>query len=204
MRSFGAFCFFLFSSTVVLPASLRSSAKTASAEAIGQKISIPGVPNAGKVTDHLYRGAQPRLSYLGALKKLGVTVIIDLRAEAPQAAREEQSLAESAGIRFFHIPIGGFSNPTNSDLIQFFQILSDSARQTVFVHCEFGRDRTGVMIAAYRIAFQKWSSDHALSEMNSFGFNRLWHPSMVSYVRNLPARLQSEPDLKKTVEPTPD
>ena len=96
------------------------------------------------------------------------------------------------------------SNPTNSDLIQFFQILRDSADQIVFVHCEFGRDRTGVMIAAYRIAFQKWSSDHALTEMDSFGFNRLWHPSMISYVRNLPTRLQSEPDLKKALEPTPE
>jgi protein tyrosine/serine phosphatase len=162
MRSFGALCFLLFSSTLVLPNSLRSSAKATSAEAIGQKISIPGVPNAGKVTDHLYRGAQPRLSDIGELKKFGVTVIIDLRAEAPHAAQEEQSLAESEGIRFFHIPIGRFSNPTNSDLIQFFQILHDSADQTVFVHCEFGRDRTGLMIAAYRIAFQKWSSDHAL------------------------------------------
>jgi tyrosine-protein phosphatase SIW14 len=203
MRFLYAFPLLLLSGFLIIPNSLRCSAKTDSAEAIGQKISIPGVHNAGKVTAHLYRGAQPSLNDLTELKKLGVTVIIDLRAEAPHTAQEEQSLAESAGIRFFHIPIGGFSTPTNSALIQYLRIFRDSPDQTIFVHCEFGRDRTGVMIAAYRIAFQKWSSDHALAEMNSFGFNRLWHPSMISYVRSLPARLRSEPDLRKAVE-TPE
>jgi tyrosine-protein phosphatase SIW14 len=200
MRSFYFASLLLLSRVSLFPLSVLSAVPADSSEAVAQKISIPGVPNAGKVTDHLYRGAQPSLNDLGELKKLGVTVIIDLRAESSHTAEEEQSRAESLGIRFFRIPIGGFSNPTNSALLQFFQILRDSPAQTIFVHCEFGKDRTGVMIAAYRIAFQKWSSDHALAEMNSFGFNRLWHPSMISYVRNLPTRLQSDPGLKKAVE----
>jgi tyrosine-protein phosphatase SIW14 len=200
MPSFCFSCLLILSSVLVLPNSLQSAGRTNSSEAIGEKISVPGVHNAGKVTEHLYRGAQPSLNDLNELKKLGVTVIIDLRAESPHIAEEEQSRSESAGIHFFRIPIGGFSTPTNSELIQFFQILRDSPDQTVFVHCEFGRDRTGVMVAAYRIAFQKWSSEHALTEMTSFGFNRLWHPSMITYVRNLPTRLLSEPDLRKAVE----
>ena len=201
MRSFLAIFVFLLSGTLLLPNSLRFSPETDSSEAIGQKISVPGVPNVGKVTDHLYRGAQPGLNNLSELKKLGVTMIIDLRAESSGTAQEEKSRAESLGIRFVRVPIGGFSTPTNPALVQFFQIVRDSPEQTIFVHCEFGRDRTGVMIAAYRIAFQKWSTDHALMEMNSFGFNHLWHPSMITYVRNLPTRLQSDPELKKAVEP---
>jgi tyrosine-protein phosphatase SIW14 len=200
MRYLYAFGFLLLSDLFLLPHWAHSSLITDPAEAIGQKISIPGVPNAGKVTDHLYRGAQPSLNDLSELKKLGVTVIIDLRAEASETALEEQSLAESAGMRFFHIPIGGFSTPTNSELIQYLKIFRDSADQTIFVHCEFGRDRTGVMIAAYRIAFEKWSSDHALAEMNWFGFNRLWHPSMASYIRSLPTRLETDPALRKALE----
>jgi protein tyrosine/serine phosphatase len=200
MRSFFAILALLLSGTLVLPHSLNSSAAADSSEAIGQKISIPGVHNAGKVTDHLYRGAQPSLNNLGELKKLGVTTIIDLREESSRTAIEEQERAESLGIKFFRIPIGGFSTPTNSELAQFFQILRDPPDQTIFVHCEFGKDRTGVMIAAYRIAFQKWSANHALKEMNSFGFNYLWHPSMIAYVRNLATRIESDRTLKKAVE----
>jgi tyrosine-protein phosphatase SIW14 len=164
------------------------------------KISIPGVHNAGKVNDHLYRGSQPSLDELSALKKLGVTTVIDLRAEFPQTAEQERKRVEALGMRFERIPIGGFSNPNDSDLLYFFQILRDSPAQTVFVHCEFGRDRTGVMIAAYRIAVEHWSSDQALSEMMQFGFNRTWHPSMISFIRELPMRLQSDGQLKKAVK----
>ncbi len=166
-----------------------------------QKISVPGVSNAGKVTEHLYRGAQPSLTELHQLKKLGITTIIDLRAESSHTADEEGRRADSLGIKFLRIPIGGFSNPTDAELAQFFQLLRDSSSQTIFVHCEFGRDRTGVMIAAYRIAFENWSPEQALSEMMDFGFNRLWHPSMITYVRNLPNRIQSVPGLQKVVKP---
>ncbi len=166
-----------------------------------QKISVPGVHNAGKVSEHLFRGSQPSLSELHQLKNLGITTIIDLRAEFPGLAESERKSAESLGIKFLRIPIGGFSNPTDSELAHFFQVLRDTPPQTIFVHCEFGKDRTGVMIAAYRIAFENWSSEQALSEMTDFGFNRLWHPSMITFVRNLPNRLQSNPELQKALKP---
>jgi tyrosine-protein phosphatase SIW14 len=164
-----------------------------------EKISIPSVHNAGKINEHLYRGSQPDLSELYQLKKLGVNIIIDLRAESPRTAEEERIRAEALGMRFHRIPIGGFSNPTTSDLVHFFQILRDSPDQSIFVHCEFGRDRTGVMIAAYRIAFEHWSSEQAISEMMRFGFNRPWHPSMLAFIRRLPIRLQSDAELIKAL-----
>jgi len=165
-----------------------------------KKISISSIRNAGKVTEYLYRGSQPGLNDLSELKKLGVTTMIDLRAESPHTAEQERIRAEAMGIHFLRIPMSGFSTPTNSDLVRFFQVLRDSPKQTVFVHCEFGQDRTGVMIATYRIAFENWPPDEALTEMMAFGFNRPWHPSMVAYVRGLPNRLQSDAELKKALK----
>jgi len=164
-----------------------------------KKISVPGIHNAGKINEHLYRGSQPKLAELSQLKKLGVTTIIDLRAESPQTAKEERLRAEALGMGFVRIPIGGFSSPTNADLLRFFQIIRDAPPPTVFVHCEYGKDRTGVMIAAYRIAFDHWPADQAISEMMQFGFNRAWHPSMITFIRNLPAQLQSDTALKKFI-----
>jgi tyrosine-protein phosphatase SIW14 len=168
---------------------------------IAQKISITGVRNAGKVNEHLYRGAQPHLTDLFELKKLGITTIIDLRAESSALADLERIRAELLGMRFLRIPIGGFSTPDNSDLAQFFRVLSDSPPQTIFIHCEFGEDRTGVMIASYRIVFEHWSADQALSEMIAFGFNRWAHRSMAVFIRKLPDRLKSDPDLRKALNP---
>src|SRR5271170_400988 len=74
-----------------------------------EKLRIPGVPNSGKINDHLYRGAQPRDPGLLALKKLGVTTIVDLRLEDPEKFGWEEKRAESLGMHFVHIPVPGWS-----------------------------------------------------------------------------------------------
>jgi protein tyrosine phosphatase (PTP) superfamily phosphohydrolase (DUF442 family) len=161
-----------------------------------QKISLDGINNAGKISDRLFRGAQPALSSLRQLKALGVTTIVDLRLESPQTREEERRLAESLNMRFVSIPVGGFSTPSSEQLAQFFSLLRETPPQSIFVHCEFGADRTGVFIAAYRIAFQHWTAEQAIAEMHAFGFRSFWHPGMTAFVRELPARLQSDATLK--------
>lgn len=174
------------------PAVPASSGASAAAE----KISVSGISNMGKVSDSLFRGAQPDLSSLDELKRLGITTIIDLRCEAHDSRDHERRRAEALGIHFVSIPLGGFSIPTDAQLAEFFALLRQTPARKIFVHCQFGADRTGVFIAAYRIAFQHWSSDDALSEMLRFGFHRHWHPAMLHYVRALPALLQSDSTLK--------
>jgi tyrosine-protein phosphatase SIW14 len=169
------------------PASMRS--------AYGEKLHIAGIPNTGKINDFLYRGAQPRAQGLPELKKLGITTIVDLRSEDPQKAEWERKQAESMGMRFVHIPIGGWDSPTNEQVAQFLSLFGKDPGQKIFVHCQFGEDRTGVFIATYRMAIEKLPPDQALKEMYSFGFNGLWHPAMKAFVRDFPARLNSAPAL---------
>ena len=194
--------FFLFSLAVLafVLAPLRFHAQAPAAApsppVIAEKIPLHGIHNAGKISDRLFRGAQPALSSLPQLRTLGITTIVDLRREAPQTRENERRLAESLGLRFVHIPVGGFSTPSSQQLAQFFSLLRETQPQTLFVHCEFGEDRTGVFIASYRIAVQHWSAEQALREMYAFGFNGSWHPSMITFVRGLPARLQSDATLK--------
>lgn len=161
----------------------------------GEKLRIAGVPNSGKINDHLYRGAQPRDPGLLELKKLGITTIVDLRGEDPQQFGWEEKRSESLGIRFIHIPVGGWSPPTTEQVAQFLSIFRDRPQEKVFVHCRFGDDRTGVFVASYRMAFEKLPPDQALKEMYYFGFNGVWHPSMSAFVRNFPSRLNTAPAL---------
>jgi protein tyrosine/serine phosphatase len=185
----------------VLPARLsaqkqvQTSIPSGMHSAYGEKLRIAGVPNSGKINDHLYRGAQPRDPGLLELKKLGITTIVDLRSEDPARISWEEKRAESLGIHFVHIPVSGWSPPTNEQVVQFLSIFRDSPQEKVFVHCLYGDDRTGVFVAVYRMALEKLPPEQALKEMYFFGFNGVWHPSMSAFVRDFPSRLNTAPAL---------
>jgi tyrosine-protein phosphatase SIW14 len=195
-----ALCALLASPAIVAAQAPASISTSFAASSYGEKLNFAGLPRFGRINDSLYRGAQPYAEGLQQLKKLGVTTIIDLRGEDPHKVDWERKQAETLGIRFIHLPVSGWSTPSDEQVAQFFSIFR-KANEKVFVHCRYGEDRTGVFIASYRIAFDHWSSDQALSEMLVFGFNRLWHPSMASYIRGLPQRLQSDPILKSSLGP---
>jgi protein tyrosine/serine phosphatase len=163
--------------------------------AYGERLSIAGVPNAGKVSEHLYRGAQPRDAGVQELKKIGITIIVDLRGEDPVIRAAEKKQAESLGMRFVSIPVGGWSPPTNDQVAQFLGLFGDNLKEKVFLHCHYGEDRTGVFVATYRIAHDRWPADQTINEMLAFGFRRLIHPAMMTYVRDFPALLTSAPAL---------
>jgi len=162
----------------------------------GRKLQIAGIPNAGQVSAHLYRGAQPEAGTLGKLKALGVTTIVDLRREGPDTRAREQSEAESLGLHFVSIPLGGFSTPTSDQVAQFLKLLAGNSSEIVFVHCHYGDDRTGVFVATYRIGIEKWPVARAMDEMNYFGFRAFWHPAMSAFVRGFPSLLASVPALQ--------
>jgi tyrosine-protein phosphatase SIW14 len=163
--------------------------------AYGQKLHITGIHNAGKITDSLYRGAQPKEAGLSELKILGISTIVDLRSENREKIAWERKRAEALGMRFVHIPVNGWSNPTEEQLVQFFSLFHDHPEEKIFMHCHFGEDRTGVFIAVYRMTFEKWSAEQAMKEMYFFGFHGFLHPAMKSFIRDFPERLNSAPAL---------
>jgi tyrosine-protein phosphatase SIW14 len=157
-----------------------------------EKLKLAGVPRAGKISDVLFRGAQPSPQGLAELKKLGITTIVDLRGNRGPVAAERREV-ESLGMRFIDIPVLGWSAPTNAQVAQFLKLFQDDPQQKVFVHCYYGEDRSGVMVAAYRIAQQNWTADQAIAEMYSFGFHYHLYPGMKSYVQEFPAKFAADP-----------
>jgi protein-tyrosine phosphatase len=163
--------------------------------AFAEKIHIEGVENAGKLNDHLYRGTQPNERGVEELKKLGVTTIVDLRGESRGTSERELQEAHSLGMQFVLIPGDGWAPPSDEQMAQFFSILAERPKHTIFIHCYFGSDRTGVFIAAYRMAFEHWTPGQALAEMYAFHFKGFWHPAMKEYIRKFPERLAASPAL---------
>ena len=163
--------------------------------AYGDKLRVPGIPNAGRINDYLYRGAQPKSQGLAQLKKLGISTVVDLRGEDPGRIAWERQQAESLGMRFVHISVSGWSPPTDEQVVQFLSLFYNDPKEKIFVHCRFGNDRTGIFVATYRMALEKWPTEQALKEMYFFGFNGFWHPSMKTFIRGFPAHLNSTPAL---------
>jgi|KBSMisStaDraftv2_1062788.scaffolds.fasta_scaffold489916_1 protein tyrosine/serine phosphatase len=181
------------------PAASVSTTAPVMRSAYGEKLKLRGLPNGGRVNNFLYRGAQPHDEGLLELKKMGITTIVDLRGEDPQKREWERQRSEALGMRFVNIPISGWDPPSNEELAQFLSIFRNAQQgrqqERVFVHCRFGDDRTGVFVAAYRMAYDHWPALQAMNEMYFFGFNGMWHPSMKSFVRDFPARLKTSPTL---------
>ena len=73
--------------------------------------------------------------------------------------------------------------PSSSAVAEFLQLVNDPAKQPVYVHCQGGRHRTGVMTAVYRMTQDGWTADRAYDEMKQFNFEGFpGHPALKSFV----------------------
>ena len=126
------------------------------------------IGNFGRVNRNSYRGGQPEGHAYADLAALGVKTVIDLTSY--DADPTERVLTEQAGMRYVQIPMTTHRPPTAAQLAQFLGVVNDPARQPVYVHCERGRHRTGVMTAAYRMTDDGWTADQAFHEMKQYGF----------------------------------
>lgn len=87
-----------------------------------------------------------------------------------------------------HFPLSSIWRPTFEQVKACLRLI-DAGLKTgdVFVHCKQGVDRTGYMIAAYRICKQGWQPHYAINEMFDFGFHHyryyLWPHGLVKLDR---------------------
>jgi len=139
-----------------------------------QPVSMPGLPNLHKVSDSLYRGAQPEPEGFANLKAMGIKTVVNLRSMHSDKDEMEEG-GMTGKLDYVHIKINTF-RPKEEHVIRFLKVMADPERHPVFVHCKHGADRTGTMAAFYRIVFQGWSKQQALEEMTKggYGFHSVW------------------------------
>jgi len=143
-------------------------------------LNLPGLPNAFKVTDNLYRGAQPTAEGFKELKKLGVKTVLCLRA-----FHTDSELIAGTGLKYEEIPIKTW-HAEMEDVVRFLQVATDTNNLPLFVHCQHGADRTGTMVAVYRMAVCGWKKDDAVDEMvtGGFGFHKAWE-NLITFLKNM-------------------
>jgi protein tyrosine/serine phosphatase len=192
----------LFAATIVFASALTTIAARQSPQVdAAQRVTIPGISNAARVSGTLYRGAQPRPNGFAELKKLGIDVVVDFRDNREDIRREKERV-EAQGITFVSVPWNARHDPSRETVVAFFATLHDNSGKKIFVHCERGADRTGVMIALYRIAYNRWTADQAVAEMNAFHYWNYFLPHLARYVEAFPAALSADPSLAGQIPPT--
>jgi len=135
-----------------------------------ERIQLIGVPNLHKVSDTLYRNAQPSAEGMKNLKAIGIETVVNLRS-----FHSDRDEIEGTGLAYEHIYMKTW-HPEEKEAVRFLQIVTNLRRTPVLVHCQHGADRTGAMCAIYRVAVQGWEGEEALKEMTDggFGFHGLW------------------------------
>lgn len=140
-----------------------------------------GISNFHQVSARIYRGAQPDGEGWISLANLGVRTVIDLRPENEHSCKAEKQAVEAAGMHYVNVPFNGFHAPPDDKISKVLGLMSDSTGP-VFVHCRRGADRTGTVIACYRITHDGWSNRRALHEAVSYGMSWIEF-GMQHYVR---------------------
>jgi tyrosine-protein phosphatase SIW14 len=144
------------------------------------RLDLAGCPNLCKVSDTLYRGAQPTAEGFENLKKLGIKTVINLRDH-----HTDQELLGTTGLIYNPIPIDTW-DISDKTVVKFLHAVTDPNAAPVFVHCQHGADRTGTMIAVYRMVIENIERNKAIWEMThgGFGYHPLWS-ELPAYLRTL-------------------
>ena len=130
-----------------------------------------GILNFGKISDGVFRGAQPDAAGIGNLENLGIKTIIDLRMPK-QVSKLEEAQARAHGILYTNFPMHGVGRPADEQVRQALSLIQ-TLPGPVFVHCQHGCDRTGTIIACYRIEHDHWTRDAAFAEARHYGISWL-------------------------------
>jgi len=128
---------------------------------------VGDLPNLRQVDAGLWRSAQPTAEGFRQTRELGVRTVLLLRLGVPDG---EKTVVERLGMRFVHVPMHGMTIPTIAEVDRALKVIEDEGARPVLVHCRHGRDRTGTVVAAYRVVVQGWTIDAAYKEAMSFGY----------------------------------
>src|SRR6202166_4623222 len=178
------------------PSSQQTETLQSNVDTPSAVIGKPLIPDFAEVSPTLYRGAQPRKHGFETLAKMGVQIVVDLRGD------RDGERKEVTGLGMQYVPMHWeCSFPKDRTFADFLTLIRKNPGKKIFVHCRVGDDRTGMMIAAYRMAEEGWSPKQAMKEMTEYGFNlphrRLICPRLSEYEEHFPERLATKPEFEE-------
>lgn len=147
-------------------------------------ISGDDICNFHQVDAQIYRGGRPRPTAFPKLLEIGIRTIISLEEEEAAASEKAEidrinlRLPAHQQIQFVSLPIGPaeieVKGVSNERLETLYTQMRD-AQRPIFIHCFHGKDRTGAVVAIYRLLMQQKPFAEAYEEAYHYGFSRQDH-----------------------------
>lgn len=163
-----------------------------------------GVVEQGK----LYRSGQisPRL-IKSTLQNNHIKVVVDLTGPLPDDPAQKAEVAAAAELGIVHkrYPLGGDGTGDINQYIAALTDIHDSLKEhkPVLVHCSAGAQRTGGVVAAYRMLVQNWSPQQAQQEMTRYGWNPVKDRILTQYLNEHMQTLAEELKQKGIISQVP-
>lgn len=134
-----------------------------------QPVEAKGLPNLHRVSGKLYRSAQPTAEGMREAERLGIRTVVSLRS-----GQRDALLAVGTDLVLRHVPMRAW-NPHLPGAVAALSAIAVSPGP-VLVHCWHGADRTGMVVALYRMVEQGWTREAAIREMleGGYGYHSIW------------------------------
>ncbi|MBS1797085.1 MAG: tyrosine-protein phosphatase [Acidobacteria bacterium] len=146
------------------------------------------LPNFHRVNENLFRGGQPTAAGIRQLAESGIKTIINFR-DARDNVHRERAHAEAHGLRFINFHLSNWFAARDEELHRVIEIIRDPANHPVFIHCKRGADRTGTVVAVYRMLVDGWTAQAANHEAKLRGIG-WWQVWMKDYIRGYYRRMK--------------
>lgn len=137
--------------------------------------------NFHQVASGIYRSGLISKEAVPAFKELGIKTVITFDNDLKRVEKEKEFL-KGSGIELISIPWSGWDNPEDETISKTLSLIESPERKPLLVHCKQGQERTGVVIACWRIAHQDWSIGEAYREMRAHGFRPFQYGHLKKYV----------------------
>ena len=132
-----------------------------------EKSPYPNHPkNFHQVSENLYRSGQPDDDEFESLCTFnGLRSVLNLRENNSDKKTIDAINSKHAvpAVTLYEIPLDT-GEISEADLYNILTVIRD-APKPLLIHCWHGSDRTGCAVAAYRIVFDNWSVEDAISEL---------------------------------------
>jgi len=133
--------------------------------------------NLFQIDKGVFRSAQPSKLDFANLEKLAITEVLNLRRW-----HSDKQEAKNTGITLYHVAMRA-GNIKEKDVIQALKIIKNR-KGNILIHCKHGADRTGLIVAMYRIVFQNFTKEMAVKEMTQggFGFHKVYTNIIIDFI----------------------
>lgn len=173
-----------FSFFILTNCSAQPINKTPDSKKWAVPIKVQGADNFYKVSETLFRSEQPTEAGMENIEAFGIGTVISLRSR-----QKDVELAKNTELNLIHVSMRAW-NPKYEDAVKVMYFLNPNNPETnkkpILIHCYHGADRTGMMVALYRMVYQNWEREEALNEMlnGGYGYHSMWK-DIVDFIKTV-------------------